>query len=130
METKCWDTGHAARSQLVNSEEWKQNVGIPAMQARSQLVNSEEWKNTKGVDKLINMEAHYQKNCKHYNLYNALTDTLIREDITPRDFSFYSQSLSKTTKQDYLGKSNGSRNKMIRDGKEAYIGLYVDIIQN
>jgi len=107
------------------SKEWQEKVWLPRMKEKQELMNSKEWLETKGKEKLRNMEKHYLNNCKHYDLYNALTDTLMENDITPRDFAKYSQSLGKTSKEKYLGFSNRSKSRMIRDGKDSYIGLYI-----
>ena len=111
--------------ETISKLDWKETVSIPALKRRSEKVNSEEWLNTKGVEKLKNMEKHYLENCKHYDLYDYMTGNLVEHDITPRDFKRYSAALSKTSKEKYLGFTTRSKNKMIRDGKEQYIGLYI-----
>ncbi len=111
--------------ETISKIDWKENVLVPTLKIRSEKVNSEEWLNTKGVEKLKNMEKHYLANCKHYDLYNYMTGNLVEHDITPRDFKRYSAALSKTSKEKYLGFTTKSKNKMIRDGKEQYIGLYI-----
>ena len=108
-----------------SSKEWQENVWKPVMKQRSELVNSKEWQESTGVEKLKNMELHYLANCKHYDLLNALTNKVIKYDITPRDFRNWSGALINTSKEKYLGFSNRSKSKMIRDGKEKYIGLYI-----